>query len=67
MKKKDKLDLKKLSMSELATKVDGYRRELFSTRLTMATKPTKDKTIFRKLRKDIARVLTLMRQKSVSP
>lgn len=63
MKKSLKEELKKLSETELAVRLDGLRRELFSVRLNAATKPVKDNAHFKKKRRDIARALTFMREK----
>jgi large subunit ribosomal protein L29 len=49
---------KDLTKQELMAKADELRRELFSLRLHTSTSPVKDTTHFRKLKKDIARVLT---------
>jgi len=62
MKKKQD-ELKKLSAQELAEKAEVLRRELFSVRLSKATQPPKDTTFIRKMRREIARVLTHFRQK----
>ena len=66
MKRTEREELKSMSQAELATKVDVLRRELFSVRLHTATRPVKDTATFRKMKKDIARVLTLMRQNEQS-
>jgi ribosomal protein L29 len=58
-------ELKELSLQDLRVKVDILQRELFSLRLHAATSPIKDKTQFRKLRKDIARALTKLRLKEL--
>lgn len=58
-----KNELKGLSTKELVEKVDALRRELFSLRLHSATEPVKDKTQFKKLRKNIARGLTYLEEK----
>jgi ribosomal protein L29 len=58
-------ELKELSLQDLSIKVDMLQRELFSLRLHAATSPIKDKTQFRKLRKDIARTLTQLRLKEL--
>ncbi|MCL4361139.1 50S ribosomal protein L29 [Candidatus Dependentiae bacterium] len=50
-------ELKGLSKDELNTKVLSLRGELFSLRINSATTPVKDHTQFKKLRKNIARVL----------
>lgn len=56
-------ELKKLSAEELKAKADVLRRELFSVRLHKATKPAKDTAFFKKMRREIARTLTFLRQK----
>lgn len=61
---KTKLELKELSVDELVERVDALRRELFSLRLHAATEAVKDKTQFKKLRRDIARGLTYLEQKT---
>lgn len=65
MKKNEKEDLKKLNADQLKEKVESYRRELFSLKLTAATAHVKDYSQFNKLRKNLARVLTYMHQKSL--
>jgi len=65
MKKQAKNELKALSELELISKVDDLRRELFSLRLHSKTSPVSNPTMFKKLRKDIARTLTVLRQKSI--
>ncbi len=65
MMKTVKNELKALSELELISKVDDLRRELFSLRLHSKTSPLKNFTQFKKLRKDIARALTYLRQKNV--
>jgi ribosomal protein L29 len=64
MKKSMKEELKNLDAGELKTRIDHMRRELFSIRLNTVTKPVKDKTYFKKARRDIACALTLLREKS---
>lgn len=56
-------ELKKMSTEELKTQLDVLRRELFSVRLSKMTKPLKDTTHQKKLRKEIARTLTFLHQK----
>lgn len=57
-------ELKGMSESELREKVDGFRRELFGLRLNASTSHIKDCSQFKKLRKNIARGLTLLSQKT---
>ena len=66
MKRNDIKDLQKLTIDELRVKEAELRQTLFSQRLNMATKPIKDNQSAYKLRKNIARVLTIMEQKNVA-
>lgn len=59
-----KKELKELSPKELSTRVDSMRRELFSLRLQSATNAIKDKSLFKKLRRNIALGLTLLNESS---
>ncbi|MBI2774632.1 50S ribosomal protein L29 [Candidatus Dependentiae bacterium] len=61
---KNELDFKNMSGEDLYKYVEAQRAELFSLRLSAATQPTKDYSQFKKLRKNIARGLTQMRDKS---
>ncbi len=63
MKLQDKQALKGLSLEELKTKEMELRQELFSQRLNSATKPVKDNQSAKKLRRNIACILTVMHQK----
>jgi len=65
MNKKVNNELKALSELELIAKADDLRRELFSLRLHSKTSPVENFTQFKKLRRNIARVLTYLRQKNV--
>lgn len=66
MKKQAKDILKSMSESELMAHVEGLRRDLFSARLQKATKPLKDTTAMRKMRKEIAAGLTYLQQKRIA-
>lgn len=54
---------KGLSVEELKVKVEEMRRELFGLRLSSVTSPVKDNSLFKKLRKNIARGLTILGNK----
>lgn len=58
--KNRKENFEKLNKDQLKVKVDNWRAELFSLRLTAATSHVKDNSQFRKLRKNIARALTFL-------
>ena len=63
---KIKEELKTLSVEETKARVDSLKRDLFSLRLHAATSELKDKTQFKKLRKNIACALTYLRQKTLN-
>jgi ribosomal protein L29 len=48
----------------LETKLEAMRRELFKLKINVATAHVKDYSQFRKGRRNIARVLTYLRQKA---
>ncbi len=60
----DKQEVKAFTPEQLNERVDALRRELFSLRLHAATKPLKDTTRYKKLRRQIARALTYLYQKT---
>jgi ribosomal protein L29 len=58
-----KQEFAQMSTQELVEKLDAMRRELFSLRLNVSVAHIKDYSLFKKLRKDIARALTYLHQK----
>lgn len=58
-----KQEFAQMSTQELVEKLDAMRRELFSLRLNVSVAHVKDYSLFKKLRKDIARALTFLHQK----
>ena len=54
-----------MDIPALKEAVDNLRLELFTLRLRMRTAHIKDYSQFKKLRKDIARALTIVHQKNV--
>lgn len=58
-----KEEFKQLSAKQLEEKLEALRRDLFTLRLNSQTAHVKDHSQFKQLRKDIARVLTFMKQK----
>lgn len=59
----NKEELKKLSNSELQKEVAQLRKELFDLRLSLDGGEVKDFSQFGKIRKNIARCLTFLKQK----
>jgi len=61
-----KNEIKNLTVDELQAKVQELRHKLLNLKLSMSTGHIKDNSEFKKLKKDIARVLTLVNQKESS-
>jgi large subunit ribosomal protein L29 len=59
---KFKEELRGLSASQLQEKLDDLQRELFGLRLSAKTSHVKNYSRFKQLKKDIARVLTFVKQ-----
>lgn len=59
---KAKEELQQMNAMQLQEKLDGLRRSLFSLRLSALTSHVKDNSQFKKLRADIARVMTYINQ-----
>ncbi len=59
-----KSDAKNLTQEELAAKCVALQQELFSLRINRTTSHIKDYSQFKKIRKNIARLLTYLRQKN---
>lgn len=63
MKRGDlKEELRRLSVNDLQTKLNQFRKELFSLRLNTSTAHIKDYSQFKKLRSNIALVQTLLKE-----
>lgn len=56
-------ELAQMSEVEVGEKLEHVRRDLFSLKLNLSTTHIKDYSLFKKLRKDIARMLTSLRQR----
>lgn len=56
-------ELRTLSATDLEAKIDDWRRQLLSLRLSAASSHVQDSSQFGKIRKNIARGLTILRQK----
>lgn len=58
----NKEDLKKLSNSELQKELNQLKKEIFNLRLGLDSGEVKDFSQFGKIRKNIARCLTFLKQ-----
>jgi len=63
---REKEQFKKLSAKDLESKVNFFKKELFGLRLNSLTTHIKDYSQFKKIKKNIARVLSYLNQKSLS-
>jgi large subunit ribosomal protein L29 len=57
-------ELRQLGLEELRAKARELREEIFRLRLKLATNQLNNPTRFRQARVDLARVLTVMREKN---
>ena len=57
--------IQQLSAEDLQKKLDGTRQDLFGLRLNTATSQVKDCSQYKKLRRQIARILTVMQSKEI--
>jgi large subunit ribosomal protein L29 len=58
--------LQQLSVESLRNRLESARRDLFGLRVNATTSQVKDSSQYKKLRKDIARIMTAMRSKEQS-
>lgn len=59
--------LQQLSVEDLQKKLDSTRQDLFGLRINSASTQVKDYSQYKKLRKQAARILTVMQSKTVEP
>jgi len=58
-------ELRKLSLEDLLKKEEELRRQILILRFKKQIEGLKDKTAIRKARRDLARVLTIIREKQM--
>jgi large subunit ribosomal protein L29 len=63
---KFKEELRNLSPKQLQEKLDDLKREFFGLRLSVQTSHVNNHARFKQLKRDIERVLTVMKQKDQS-
>ena len=59
-------ELRQLTTDDLKVRVRNWKEELFRNQFKTQGAEAKDTSIFRKLRKDIARALTILKEKGAS-
>ena len=60
------LHMFQMEIAALEVEIDSLRKELFNLKVTAASGQVKDYSQFKKLRRDIARGLTVLKDKLVS-
>lgn len=59
----DKNEMKKSDVKKLEESIAAWKKELFDLKLTAASSQVKDSSQFKKLRVNVARALTYIREK----
>lgn len=59
-----KKELQQLSTQQMGEVLDGLQREMFKLKLNASTMHLKDYSLFKKIKRNIARVLTCINAKS---
>ena len=57
-------DIKELSVKELQERIEAQKAQLTKLKVQHAVSPVEDPSIIKKSRRDIARMLTILRQKN---
>lgn len=60
------IDLRALDASELAEKLDEAKEELFNLRFQMATNQLDNTSRMRQVRREVARISTIMREQEIA-
>jgi len=63
----DAKELKQFTAEELKARIGQWKEELFRSRFKAQSSDVRDTSVFKKLRKDIARAKTVLNQKSQAP
>jgi large subunit ribosomal protein L29 len=58
--------IQQLSVEDLQKRLDSTRQDLFGLRVNSASTQVKDYSQYKKLRKQVARILTVMRSKTAT-
>ena len=57
-------EIKELSVKELQERIEAQKAQLTKLKVQHAVSPVEDPSIIKKFRRDIARMLTILRQKN---
>jgi large subunit ribosomal protein L29 len=60
-------ELKQFSAEDLKSRIGQWREELFRSRFKAQSSEVRDTSVFRKLRRDIARAMTILNEKKNAP
>jgi large subunit ribosomal protein L29 len=66
MAKKEKIDYRELSSDELRQRLEESREKLFQMRFQSTTAPLKNPKAISAMRREVARLLTFMKQKGTN-
>ena len=58
-------EIRQLSIEELRSELERVRRHLFDVRAQAVTEKLEDPSMLRKAKRDIARILTIMREREL--
>lgn len=59
-------ELRELATEELGHKLEELRQELFNLRFQRATDQLENRTVLRRTKRDIARVMTVLREQQIA-
>lgn len=60
-------ELRQFTVEELKSRIGQWRDELFRSRFKAQSSEVRDTSVFKKLRRDVARAKTLLNEKSRTP
>ena len=60
-------ELKNFTVDELNARINQWKEELFRSRFKAQSSEVRDTSVFRKLRRDVARAKTILNQKLKAP
>jgi large subunit ribosomal protein L29 len=58
-------EVREMNDAEIRSKLDGFRQELFNLRFQLATRKLKNHQRMKAVRRDLARLLTVVREREI--